>query len=82
MARYADSYPRIRYDEAIETLQGMGVEIEWGQDLDYSRKKSSPDFDVPHFLTITQEWLNRSTIDLIQRIQDVLCHDLLTPRLW
>ena len=31
VARYADSpYPRIRYDEAIETLQGMGVEIQMG----------------------------------------------------
>ena len=36
IATYADSkYPRMRYDEAVETLQGMGVEIEWGQDLDY-----------------------------------------------
>ena len=40
VSRYADNpYPRIRYDEAIETLQGMGVEIEWGQDLDYSKEK-------------------------------------------
>ena len=28
IARYADNpYPRIRYDEAVETLQGMGVDI-------------------------------------------------------
>ena len=53
VARYADTaYPRIRYDEAIETLQGMGVEIEWGQDLDYSKEKIlTQDFEVPHFLT-------------------------------
>ncbi len=53
IARYADSkYPRMRYDEAVETLQGMGVEIEWGQDLDYSKEKVlTQDFDVPHFLT-------------------------------
>ena len=29
----------MRYDEAVETLQGMGIEIEWGQDLDYSKEK-------------------------------------------
>ena len=53
IARYADSaYPRMRYDEAVDTLQGMGVEIEWGQDLDYSKEKVlTQDFDVPHFLT-------------------------------
>ena len=40
IARYADNpYPRIRYDEAVDTLQKMGVEIEWGQDLDYSKEK-------------------------------------------
>ena len=37
IASYADSaYPRMRYDEAIETLQGKGVAVEWGQDLDLS----------------------------------------------
>ena len=53
VARYADNpYPRMRYDEAVETLQGMGVDIEWGQDLDYSKEKVlTQDFDVPHFLT-------------------------------
>ncbi|HIE81666.1 MAG TPA: asparagine--tRNA ligase, partial [Candidatus Poseidoniales archaeon] len=53
VARYADTpYPRMRYDEAVETLQGMGVEIEWGQDLDYSKEKVlTADFDVPTFLT-------------------------------
>ena len=39
IARYADSpYPRMRYDEAIETLQAKGVNVEWGQDLDYSKE--------------------------------------------
>ena len=32
----------MRYDEAVERLQGMGVEIEWGQDLDYSKEKILP----------------------------------------
>ena len=54
ISKYADNpYPRIRYDEAVETLQGMGVEIEWGQDLDYSKEKIlTQDFEVltPHSL--------------------------------
>ncbi len=82
VARYADSpYPRMRYDEAIETLQGMGVDIEWGQDLDYSKEKVlTQDFDVPHFLThypkVAKPFYHRVDPD-----DDayVLCHDLLAP---
>ena len=53
ISQYADNpYPIIRYDEAIETLQGKGVDVEWGQDLDYSKEKIlTADFEVPHFLT-------------------------------
>ena len=41
VARFAESeYPRMRYDEAIEALQSKGVEVEWGQDLDYSKELS------------------------------------------
>ncbi len=80
--RFADSeYPRIRYDEAIERLQGMGVQVEWGDDLDYSKEKIlTQDFDVPHFLThyprITKPFYHRPdpTDD-----RYVLCHDLLAP---
>ena len=40
--RFADTpFPRISYDEAVRRLQEKGVEIEWGEDLDYSKKKSS-----------------------------------------
>jgi asparaginyl-tRNA synthetase len=82
IARYADSkFPRIRYDEAVETLQGMGVEIEWGQDLDYSKEKVlTQDFDVPHFLThypkIAKPFYHRVDPD---DGNYVLCHDLLAP---
>jgi asparaginyl-tRNA synthetase len=82
VARYADNpYPRIRYDEAIETLQGMGVDIEWGQDLDYSKEKIlTQDFDVPHFLThyprIAKPFYHRPDPD---DPKYVLCHDLLAP---
>ena len=82
ISRYADSkYPRMRYDEAIETLQGMGVEVEWGQDLDYSKEKVlTQDFDVPHFLThypkIAKPFYHRVDPD---NGNYVLCHDLLAP---
>ena len=51
--RFADTpFPRISYDEAVRRLQEKGVEIEWGEDLDYSKEKIlTQDFDVPHFLT-------------------------------
>ncbi|PXF23355.1 MAG: asparagine--tRNA ligase [Methanobacteriota archaeon] len=82
VARFADSpYPRMRYDEAIETLQGVGVDIEWGDDLDYSKEKVlTADFDVPHFLThyprIAKPFYHRPDPD---DDKYVLCHDLLAP---
>ena len=82
ISRYADStYPRMRYDEAVETLQGMGVEIEWGQDLDYSKEKAlTADFDVPHFVThyprASKPFYHRPDPD---DPKYVLCHDLLAP---
>ena len=40
--RFAETpFPRISYDEAVRRLQEKGVEIEWGQDLDYQRKRYS-----------------------------------------
>ena len=82
IARYADSsYPRMRYDEAVETLQNMGIKIEWGQDLDYSKEKVlTQDFDVPHFLThypkVAKPFYHRVDPD---DGKYVLCHDLLAP---
>jgi asparaginyl-tRNA synthetase len=82
VARYADNpYPRMRYDEAVETLQGMGVDVEWGQDLDYSKEKVlTADFDIPHFLThyprIAKPFYHRPDPE---DPKYVLCHDLLAP---
>ena len=82
VSHYADTrYPRMRYDEAIETLQGMGVPVEWGQDLDYSKEKIlTQDFEVPHFLThyprIAKPFYHRPDPD---DPKYVLCHDLLAP---
>ena len=82
IGRYADSpVGRMRYDEAIEILQGKDVDVEWGQDLDYSKEKIlTQDFDVPHFLThypkIAKPFYHR-----VDPSDDkyVLCHDLLAP---
>ena len=42
VARYADNpYPRIRYDEAVETLQGMGVDYRMGARLGLFKGKST-----------------------------------------
>ena len=82
IANYADSeYPRMRYDEAIEILQGKGVAVEWGQDLDYSKEKVlTSDFEVPHFLThyprVAKPFYHRPDPD---DGKYVLCHDLLAP---
>ena len=82
IGRYADTpFPRMRYDEAIEILQRKGVDVEWGQDLVYSKEKIlTQDFDVPHFLThypkIAKPFYHR-----VDPSDDnyVLCHDLLAP---
>ncbi len=45
-------YPRIRYDEAIEILQGKGVDIEWGDDLGADEERVlTMEFDKPFFIT-------------------------------
>ena len=82
IARYADSkYPIMRYDEVVEILQSKGVDIEWGQDLDYSKEKIlTADFAVPHFLThyprVAKPFYHRPDPD---DTKYVLCHDLLAP---
>jgi len=82
VSRYADnSYPIMRYDEAIEILQSKDVDVEWGQDLDFSKEKIlTADFEVPHFLThypkIAKPFYHRQDPD---DQKYVLCHDLLAP---
>ena len=42
VSRYADNpYPIMRYDEAIEILQSKDVDVEWGDDLDFSKEKTT-----------------------------------------
>lgn len=82
ISRFAESeYPRMRYDEAIEILKSKGVEVEWGQDLDYSKEKIlTSEFDVPHFLThyprVAKPFYHRPDPE---DPKYVLCHDLLAP---
>jgi asparaginyl-tRNA synthetase len=80
--RFAENpFPRIRYDEAVERLQALGVDIEWGDDLDYSKEKIlTADFDLPHFLThyprVAKPFYHRPDPE---DNKYVLCHDLLAP---
>ena len=80
--RFAENpFPRIRYDEAVERLQALGVDIEWGDDLDYSKEKIlTADFDLPHFLThyprVAKPFYHRPDPE---DDKYVLCHDLLAP---
>ncbi len=82
ISRYADNpYPRMRYDEAIERLQELKVDVKWGDDLDYSKEKVlTQDFEIPHFLThypkIAKPFYHRVDPD---DGNYVLCHDLLAP---
>ena len=82
ISRFAESeYPRMRYDEAIEILKSKGVEVEWGQDLDYSKEKIlTSEFEVPHFLThyprVAKPFYHRPDPE---DPKYVLCHDLLAP---
>ncbi|MCW3991759.1 MAG: asparagine--tRNA ligase [Candidatus Bathyarchaeota archaeon] len=44
-------FPRISYDEAIETLQGLGVEILWGDDFGWQQLEPlSRKFDLPFWI--------------------------------
>jgi len=82
VSRYADNpYPIMRYDEAIEILQSKDVDVEWGEDLDFTKEKIlTADFEVPHFLThypkIAKPFYHRQDQD---DPKYVLCHDLLAP---
>ena len=82
VSSYADNpYPRIRYDEAVETPHARGNAVAWGQDLDYSKEKVlTEDFEVPHFLThyprVSKPFYHRPDPD---DPKYVLCHDLLAP---
>jgi len=52
LARIEPPFPRLTYDEAVETLQAEGIQIEWGEDLTWTHEKAlSEKFDVPFFIT-------------------------------
>jgi asparaginyl-tRNA synthetase len=58
-------FPRITYDEALERLQGQGVEIEWGKDLRTLEERALGEmFDLPvivtHYPKETQAFYKRT----------------------
>ncbi|MFB0544054.1 MAG: amino acid--tRNA ligase-related protein, partial [Candidatus Bathyarchaeia archaeon] len=45
-------FPRITYDEAVETLQKEGVEVTWGDDFGYMQERPLTEhFEVPFWVT-------------------------------
>ncbi len=58
-------FPQITYDEALERLQGQGVEIEWGKDLRTLEERALGEmFDLPvivtHYPKETQAFYKRT----------------------
>ena len=52
LSRVQAPFPRITYDEAVETIQKDGVEICWGEDLGWKQEKQlALKFDRPFFVT-------------------------------
>ena len=52
LARIEPPFQRLTYDEAVEILQGLGIEIEWGEDLTWTHERAlSERFEEPFFVT-------------------------------
>jgi len=52
LLRVQSPFPKITYDEAVETLRKDGVEIGWGEDLGWKQEKQlALKFDKPFFVT-------------------------------
>ena len=77
----AEPFPRMRYDEAIETMQANGAKVEWGDDFGYEEEKAlTKDTDVPifihHFPKELKAFYHRPDPSEPER---VLNHDLIAP---
>ncbi|MEM4717918.1 MAG: asparagine--tRNA ligase [Desulfurococcaceae archaeon] len=74
-------YPRVKYDEAIETLQKKGVNIRWGDDLGADEEKIlSMEFETPFFLTHFPRTIKSFYMKIDPNRPDVvLGFDLLAP---
>ncbi len=74
-------FPRMTYDEAVETLQKDGVEISWGEDLGWKQEKQlALKFDKPFFVTDypkgAKAFYHKPDVD---RTEVTLSADLLAP---
>ncbi|MCK5414456.1 MAG: asparagine--tRNA ligase [Thermoplasmata archaeon] len=77
----AEPFPRMRYDEAVETMQANGAKVEWGDDFGYEEEKAlTKDTDVPifihHFPKELKAFYHRPDPAEVDR---VLNHDLIAP---
>ena len=74
-------YPRIRYSEALEILQGKGFQIKWGDDFGADEERElSKEFEKPFFVT---HWPReaKAFYHLPDPAEPSICRnaDLLTP---
>jgi asparaginyl-tRNA synthetase len=52
MANVKPPFPRITYDEALQMIREDGIDVKWGDDLDWVKEKAlSLKFDLPFFVT-------------------------------
>jgi len=52
LAKIEPPFQRLTYDEAVERLQALGIQIEWGEDLTWTHERAlSERFDEPFFIT-------------------------------
>ncbi len=76
-----EPFPRMRYDEAVETMQANGASVEWGDDFGYEEEKAlTRDTLVPifihHFPKDLKAFYHRPDTEEDDR---VLNHDLIAP---
>jgi asparaginyl-tRNA synthetase len=74
-------FGRMRYDEAVETMQANGAQVEWGDDFGYEEEKAlMRDTNVPtfihHFPRDLKAFYHRPDPEEPDR---VLNHDLISP---
>jgi asparaginyl-tRNA synthetase len=76
-----EPFPRIRYDEAVETMQANGAKVEWGDDFGYEEEKAlTKDTHVPIFIHHFPKELKAFYHRPDPREPDrVLNHDLIAP---
>ena len=81
LLRMATPFPRISYDEAVEILQGLGIDMRWGDDFGWqqlnplSRRFEAP-FWIVGFPTVTKPFYHKPDPG---RPEVTLSADLIAP---